>query len=148
MCRRATVSRILVRHGLPALAVLDPVTGAVIRASRATDRRYERAVAGEVVDVDVKKLGRIRDGGGWRALGPTLPRYHGARGERIGFDYVHTMVDDHSRLAYAEIHPDEKGHHVCGVPSSSGVLAAHRLTVQQVMTDNAKNYVRSQHSRS
>jgi transposase-like protein len=140
-----TVSRILVRHGLPALAVLDPVTGAVIRASRATGRRYERAVAGELVHVDVKKLGRIRDGGGWRALGRDVaPRSHGVRAERIGFDYVHTMVDDHSRLAYAEIHPDEKGTTCAAfLARAAAFLAAHRITVQQVMTDNAKNYVRS-----
>jgi transposase InsO family protein len=140
-----TVSRILVRHGLPALAVLDPVTGAVIRSSRATDRRYERAVAGELVHVDVKKLGRIPDGGGWRALGREVaPRSHGAPSARIGFDYVHTMVDDHSRLAYAEIHPDEKGA-TCAAFLARGAafLAAHRIPVQQVMTDNAKNYVRS-----
>ena len=61
-----TVSRILGRHHVPPLAWLDPVTGQLIRASRATAERYERDRPGELVHVDVKKLGRIPDGGGWR----------------------------------------------------------------------------------
>ncbi|MFA6576361.1 MAG: leucine zipper domain-containing protein, partial [Nocardioides sp.] len=64
-----TVSRILCRHHVPRLAVLDPITGEVIRASKATGVRYERARPGELAHMDVKKLGRIPDGGGWRAHG-------------------------------------------------------------------------------
>jgi transposase len=59
-----TVSRILARAGMPRLWDLDPVTGARIRASRATDRRYERDAPGDMIHIDVKKLGRIPDGGG------------------------------------------------------------------------------------
>jgi len=144
-----TVSAILARHRLPPIAVLDPVTGAVIRASKATEHRYERAAPGDLVHVDVKKLGRIRDGGGWRALGREVaPRSHGGRDEphrsRIGFDYVHAAVDDHSRLAYAEIHPDEKGATCAGfLIRAAAFYASHGITVREVMTDNAQNYIRS-----
>jgi transposase-like protein len=64
-----TVSRILARAGVPKLWELDPVTGERVRAGRATGRRYEREAPGDLLHVDVKKLGRIPDGGGWRALG-------------------------------------------------------------------------------
>ena len=64
-----TVSRVLRRAGVPHLAVLDPMTGEVIRSSKATAVRYERDRPGELVHVDVKKIGRIPDGGGWRAHG-------------------------------------------------------------------------------
>ena len=91
-----TVSAILARHRMPPIAVLDPVTGVVIRASKATEHRYERPARGDLVHVDVKKLGRIRDGGGWRSRGrQDAPRSHGAKSQRVGFDYVHAAVDDH-----------------------------------------------------
>jgi transposase len=64
-----TVSRVLVRRGRPRLAVLDPMTGQVIRSSKQTAVRYERSRPGELVHMDVKKLARIPDGGGWRAHG-------------------------------------------------------------------------------
>src|SRR3954470_24768746 len=64
-----TVSRVLVRRGQPRLAEVDPMTGEVIRSSKQTAVRYERARPGELVHMDVKKLGRIPDGGGWRAHG-------------------------------------------------------------------------------
>jgi len=113
-----TVSRILRRHHLPYLRELDPVTGTVIRASKTTAVRYERAHPGELVHMDVKKLGRIPDIGGWRAHG----RAHRDRDRtrRIGFDYVHSLVDDHSRLAYSEVLPDEKGVNLRGIPRPRG----------------------------
>ena len=64
-----TINRVLHRHQMPKLAMLDPVTGQVIRSSKATAQRYERQRPGELVHVDVKKLGKIPDGGGWRAHG-------------------------------------------------------------------------------
>ena len=64
-----TVSRVLVRHRVPHLSRLDPITGQLLRASKTTAVRYERERAGELVHMDVKKLGRIPDGGGWRAHG-------------------------------------------------------------------------------
>lgn len=136
-----TVSAILVRHRVPVIAVLDPVTGQVIRASRATSVRYEKDAPGDQVHVDVKKLGRIPDGGGHRL--------HGRRDRTgvtrsLGFDYVHAAVDDHSRLAYAEILPDEKGPTCAGfLTRAAGFFATHGIPVREVLTDNAKNYVLS-----
>ena len=69
-----TVSRILRRHRLPYLPDCDPMTGAVIRSSKATAVRYERDRPGELVHVDVKKIGKIPDGGGWRAHGREAQR--------------------------------------------------------------------------
>jgi transposase InsO family protein len=137
-----TVSRVLARHQVPRLTLLDPITGEVIRASKATAVRYERDRPGELVHMDVKKLGRIPDGGGWKALGRGAGSIQRDRSTRVGFDYVHCLVDDHSRLAYAEILPDEKG------PTCAGFLgraldhfAAHGVTaVQRLMTDNAWAY--------
>lgn len=132
-----TVSRILSRHGLPPVRALDPVTGVVIRASRATALRYERPAPGDLVHVDVKKLGRIPDGGGWRAHG----RSEKVRGRGIGFDYVHAVVDDHSRIAYAEIHPDEQGATAAGVLLRAAEhFAALGVQIREVLSDNAFAY--------
>ena len=139
-----TVSRILTRHGRPPIAALDPVTGAVIRASKATTHRYERAAPGDLVHLDVKKLGRIPDGGGWRAQGRAAT--NGAKGRRsraggVGFDYVHAAVDDHSRLAYAEIHADEKGGTAAGfLLRAADFFASHGIEIREVITDNALAY--------
>jgi len=134
-----TISRILVRHQVPPLAWLDPVTGASIRATRATTNRYEHEHPGDLVHVDVKKLGRIPDGGGWRAH---------SRAERpnrhipVGFDYVHAAVDDHTRLAYAEIHPDEKGATAAAfLARAAAYFAGHGVTkIERVISDNAFAY--------
>ncbi|MCS0498040.1 IS481 family transposase [Protaetiibacter mangrovi] len=136
-----TVSRILVRHGVPRLEWCDPVTGELIRASRATTNRYERERPGELVHIDVKKLGRIPDGGGWRAHG----RSEEVRGRGIGFDYVHTAVDDHTRLAYAEIHPDERGVTAAGfLIRAVNYFASHGITrVEGIISDNAFAYRKS-----
>lgn len=91
-----TVSRILRRHDVPRLAECDPLTGAVIRASKTTAVRYERDHPGELVHMDVKKIGRIPDGGGWRAHGRQMGSTAAKKKARIGFDYVHSVVDDHS----------------------------------------------------
>ncbi|KJC64282.1 transposase [Agreia bicolorata] len=133
-----TISRILHRHQVPPLAWLDPVTGTVIRASRSTTNRYERESPGELVHVDVKKLGRIPDGGGWRAHG----RGEQVRGRGIGFDYVHAAVDDHTRLAYAEIHPDEKGTTAAGfLTRAADYFKQHGITtIERVISDNAFAY--------
>ncbi len=137
-----TVTRILRRHGVPRLPECDPMTGEVIRASRSTGLRYERARPGELVHLDVKKLGRIPEGGGWRANGRgTRP---GSK-RRIGFDYVHSMVDDHSRFAYSEILSDERGY-TCAefLLRAAAAFQQNGIPVPaEVMSDNAKNYVRS-----
>jgi len=121
-----TVSRILRRHHLPYLRELDPLTGTLIRASKTTAIRYERARPGELVHMDVKKIGRIPHGGGWRAHGRAAG--HRDRTVTIGFDYVHSMIDDHSRLAYSEILADEKGPTCAGfLDRAAGYFAAHGI---------------------
>lgn len=137
-----TVSRILRRHRLPYLRELDPLTGQLIRSSKTTAHRYERARPGELVHMDVKKIGRIPDGGGWRAHGRAASRTSRHRATRIGFDFVHSLVDDHSRLAYSEVLPDEKGP-TCAefLTRAAGYFAAHGITgIERVMTDNAWAY--------
>lgn len=134
-----TVSRILSRHRVPRLADCDPLTGMVIRASRHTTIRYERSRPGELVHLDVKKIGRIPDGGGWRAHGRAeRPNHH--RGP--GYDYVHAAVDDHSRLAYAEILPDEKGPTAARfLRHAAAYFARHGITgIERIITDNAYAY--------
>ena len=137
-----TVSRILRRAGEPRLADCDPLTGQVIRASKATAVRYERDRPGELVHVDVKKLGRIPDGGGWRARGRPGAKTWAARTARIGFDYVHAAIDDCSRLAYAEILPDEKGTTAAAflARAAAHFAAAGIPAIERVMTDNAFAY--------
>jgi transposase InsO family protein len=133
-----TIGAILHRHHVPRLSECDPLTGVVIRASRKTALRYERDRPGELVHMDVKKLGRIPDGGGWRAHG----RSEQVRGRGIGFDYVHSMIDDHSRLAYSEILPDEKGA-TCAqfLLRAADYFARHGIArIERIMTDNAFAY--------
>ena len=137
-----TVSRILVRHGVPHLARLDPITGQLLRASKTTAVRYERARPGELVHMDVKKLGRIPDGGGWRAHGRASGSIGRDRTTRVGFDYVHSLVDDHSRLAYSEVLPDEKGT-TCAAFLERAIdyFGAHGITrIERLLTDNAWAY--------
>jgi transposase InsO family protein len=133
-----TVSRILHRHGIPRLADCDPLTGAPIRAARTTPRRYERARPGELVHLDVKKLGRIPEGGGWRAHG----RSEQVKGRGIGYDYVHVAIDDHTRIGYAEVLPDEKGATAAGfLTRAAGYFAVHGIDrIERVITDNAFAY--------
>jgi len=137
-----TVSRILRRHQLPKLRECDPLTGAVIRASRTTFVRYERDHPGDLVHMDVKKIGRIPEGGGWRAHGRQMPRTAKRRRTVVGFDYVHSVVDDHSRLAYSEILPNEQGPTCVGfLLRAVAYFADHGIpAIQELMTDNAWAY--------
>jgi transposase InsO family protein len=140
VCPR-TVSRVLNRRQVPHLRDCDPMTGQVIRASKSTAVRYERNRPGELVHMDVKKLGRIPDGGGWRAHGRGKAPDRNRRSGN-GFDYIHSMVDDHSRLAYSEILPDEKGPTCAAfLQRAAEHFRAHGITViEQIMTDNAWAY--------
>lgn len=127
----STVHAVLVRHGLSRLSRLDRVTGDVIR--------YERDHPGELIHVDVKKLGRIPDGGGWRVHGrENRPNRKLGR----GYDYLHVAIDDHSRVAFVQIRPDEKGTTCAEFLSDAfEFFAGLGVCVERVMTDNAKNYV-------
>ena len=113
----------------------------MIRASKTTAVRYERDRPGELVHMDVKKIGRIPDGGGWRAHGRQMGSTSRQRKRpRIGYDYVHSVVDDHSRLAYSEIHRRRDGPTPAprSSPAPSSYFAAHGIDrIERVMTDNA-----------
>jgi transposase InsO family protein len=137
-----TVSRVLRRHDLPRLCTLDPLTGQPIRATRHTTKRYERERPGELVHVDVKKIGRIPDGGGWRAHGRQMGSTSAAKKAKIGYDYVHSAVDDHTRLAYSEILADEKGPTCAGfIARAAAFFTAHGIAqIERVITDNHMSY--------
>lgn len=137
-----TVSAVLRRHRLPYLRDCDPLTGAVIRTSKTTAVRYEWAYPGELIHMDVKKIGRIPDGGGWKAHGRQMGKTGAAKRARIRYDYVHSAVDDHSRLAYSEILADEKGVTCAGFLTRAVryFTAAGMPGIQRVMTDNAFAY--------
>jgi transposase InsO family protein len=139
-----TITRILRRNGVPRLQDCDPLTGELIRSSKTTAIRYERDRPGELVHVDVKKLGRIPPGGGWKAHGRQMGSTGAKKRAKIGFDYVHSMVDDHSRLAYSEVHDDEKGDTCAGFIERAGeFFASHGISIERVMTDNHWSYTRS-----
>jgi transposase InsO family protein len=133
----STVHRVLTRHGLHRLAFLDRPTGRIIR-------RYERDQPGELLHIDVKKLGRLRPGGGHRVHGRDSVQ-HRTRDRkahaRPGYDYLHAAVDDHSRLAYVEILPDERGATCAGfLRRAAAWYATHGIRIQRVLSDNAPSY--------
>lgn len=127
---RSTVYGVLRRHGMSRLDHADRPTGVPIR--------YEREHPGELVHIDVKKLGRIPDGGGWRMLGRSTEVH---RKPGLGYDYIHAAIDDHSRVAYVEVHPDERGE-TCArfLARAAAFYAESGVRVRAVMTDNARNY--------
>jgi transposase InsO family protein len=138
----STVGRVIRRAGLPRLSECDALTGEPVRRGPVSRVRYERKRPGELVHVDVKKLGRIPAGGGWRARGRgTRP----ATLRAIGYDYVHSAIDDHSRLAYSEIHPDERGETCAAfMARAAAFFAANGIErIERVMSDNAFSYRRS-----
>jgi transposase InsO family protein len=129
---RSTVYGVLARHGMSRLDHTDRTSGAVVR--------YQRERPGELVHIDVKKLGRIPDGGGHRIHG----RAKAARGRGIGYDYVHSAVDDRSRVAFSQLLPDETAT-TCArfLVEAAGFFADHGVRIERVLTDNAKAYVES-----
>jgi transposase InsO family protein len=133
----STIGAVLARAGMPRLADVDRLTGELLRGRRHSDRRYEREHPGELLHVDVKKLGRVPAGGGWRVHG----RSEEVRGRGIGWDYVHVAIDDHTRLAYAEVLPDERTATCAGfLTRATAWFAGHGVLVRRVLTDNALSY--------
>ncbi|MGI5450396.1 IS481 family transposase [Streptomyces sp. CA-243310] len=127
----STVHRVLTRYRIARLTHLDRTTGRVIR-------RYERERPGELVHVDIKKLGNIPDGGGHKALGRPVGRKNRSG---VGYQYIHTAVDDHSRLAYSEIHADEKKETATAFwQRAQAYYAGAGITVERVLTDNGSCY--------
>ena len=139
----STIGVVIARAGLPRLAEVDRLTGELLRGRRHSDRRYERERPGELLHVDVMKLGRIPDGGGWRVHGRQATVGHRHKPVPIGFDYVHVAIDDHSRLAYVEVLPDERVDACAGFLRRAATwFAARNVTVERVLTDNAMSYRR------
>jgi len=133
----STVSGILTRIGVGRLGRLglEPAV------------RYERSKPGELVHIDVKKLGRIVGGAGWRVRGgpqhynPTFTDKHGLKRRTVGYEYVHIAVDDYSRLAYAEVLPDEKAASVVAfLGRAVAFFARHGIRVERLLTDNGAGY--------
>jgi transposase InsO family protein len=137
----STVGRVLTRNGVPALSAVDPITGAPLRR-RHSGVRYERRQPGDLLHIDVKKLGRVPDGGGWRLHG----RREEVRGRTvhrggIGYDYLHVAIDDHSRVAYVEALPDERDATCAGfLHRAVSWFRGHGVQVLRILTDNAKVY--------
>jgi transposase InsO family protein len=144
----STVHRILVRAGLNRLDHMDRATGEVVR-------RYEREKPGDLIHVDVKKFGTIPPGGGWKAHGRTSvtkSRTHlqggrnanatASRGTgRAGYAYVHSAVDDRSRLAYSEVHDDETATTTTAFWTRAiAFYASHGIAIREVISDNGPNY--------
>jgi transposase InsO family protein len=129
---RSTIYGVLRRHGMSRLAHTDRVSGVVVR--------YQREHPGELVHIDVKKLGRIPEGGGHRAHG----RAKAARERGIGYDYIHSAVDDRSRVAFSQILPDESAATAAlFLSEAASFFADHGVVIQRVLTDNAKAYTQS-----
>ena len=117
-------------------------------------RRYEHAHPGDLIHVDVKKLGRVPDGGGWRYVGrqqgwrnraATVVRTGAPRSKYhkplVGTCYLHTDIDDHSRVAYVEAHDDETKETAAAVLRNAVAWFAERgVTVQRVLSDNGGAY--------
>jgi len=129
------VHRVLVRHGMNRLDQLE-------RATRQPVRRMEMSRPGELVHLDVKKLGRIPTGGGWRVHGRVArPSTYRTRKARIGYAFVHSAVDAHSRLAYSEVLTDEQARTAAAFWCRAVVFfAAHDIAVERVLTDNGSCY--------
>jgi transposase InsO family protein len=145
-CAPSTVHAVLVRCRLNRLTHVDRATGEPIR-------RYEHDHPGSLLHVDVKKLGNVPDGGGWRYLG----RRQGARSRiatrvrtgisnahhnpKIGTAFVHTVLDDHSRVAYAEIHDDETAATAAAVLRNAVTWFIERgVPIERVLSDNGSCY--------
>jgi transposase InsO family protein len=141
----STVHRVLSRYGMAKLRWLDRGTGRVIR-------RMQSAACGDLVHVDIKKLGKIPAGGGWRKLGRVSglrnsradksigTRPHHGSGAR-GYHYLHTAIDAHSRLAYTELLADERKETAAAFWSRANAwFLESGITVRNVLTDNGACY--------
>ncbi|WP_223692439.1 IS481 family transposase [Leifsonia poae] len=140
----STVHAVLVRCRLNRLTHVDVKTGEPAR-------RYEHDYPGSLIHVDVKKLGNIPDGGGWRFVGRAQGDRNRAKtpgkdrnqyyNPKMRHAFVHTVIDDHSRVAYAEIHDDERAETAIGVLQRATSWFADRgVRVERVLSDNGSAY--------
>jgi transposase InsO family protein len=145
--RRRPVHQVLVRCRISRLSHIDRATGEPVR-------RYEHDHPGSLIHVDVKKLGNVPDGGGWRYAGRAQGKHNrkvtahrtGQRNQTFrnpltGTAFIHTVLDDHSRVAYAEIHADETQETAASVLRNAVAwFAARTVRVQRVLSDNGSCY--------
>jgi transposase InsO family protein len=125
---RSTVAAILKREGFPRLRDLEPPEPI---------QRYERSAPGELVHLDIKKLGKIRGGVGHRITGDRRTRARGA-----GWEYVHVAIDDYSRLAYVEVLANEQAVTTVGFLKRALIFfGGHGIRIQRVLTDNGSAYI-------
>jgi transposase InsO family protein len=140
----STVHRVLTRYGLAKLRWLDRPTGRVVR-------RMESSACGDLVHVDVKKIGKIPSGGGWRMLGRSAGKRHSQadktgttnkyRQPLRGYHFIHTAIDAHSRLAYSELLADERKHTASDFwLRANAWFASNGIVVHKVLTDNGSCY--------
>lgn len=145
----STVHRVLTRYQLARLSWLDRATSTPLRRVH----RYEHPTPGALIHVDVKKLGNIPDGGGWRIHGRAqgnrhrtasapIPNNSTSSRSKLGYSYLHTALDDHTRLAYTEILPDETKHTAAGFWRRAAAWFAVRgvIDLRRVLTDNGACY--------
>ena len=119
---KATVSRVLRRAGLSRLSDLGP---------QEPVQRYEREHPGELLHIDIKKLGRFDK------VGHRITSDRAQRGREIGWEFVFVAVDDHSRIAFTQVHPDESRHSAQAfVRAAAAYFATLGVPIQRVLTDN------------
>jgi transposase InsO family protein len=139
----STVSAVLRRQGM----------GRLGRIGLEQPVRYERSRPGELVHIDVKKLGRIEGGAGWRVrdrrqhYNRTFTDKDGFRRRTVGWEYVHIAVDDYSRLAYAEVLTDETAATAIGfLKRARAFFARYGIRVERILTDNGSAYRATLHA--
>lgn len=133
---QSTVSKVLRRYRVPLLGHIDLNTGVRVRKPKPV--RYEHEHPGDLIHVDVKKLGRIPDGGGHRTLGQ-------AKGKKnktgVGYSFIHSAIDDHSRMVYSEILGNERQETAAGFwERANTFFTSQGITVLRVLTDNGNCY--------
>ena len=128
----STLHAIWARHGVSRLSDLE-------RRSGRTVRRIETTRPGELVHLDVKKQAKIPKGGGWRVHGRSK-EHHGGR-DRMGYAFIHSAIDAYSRLAYSEVHDDEKAvTNLAFWRRAKAFFATYGITIERVLTDNGSCY--------
>jgi transposase InsO family protein len=131
----STLHRVFQRHGVSRLSEVSRKDGRLIR-------RITTTHPGELVHMDVKKQAKIPKGGGWRVNGKAKHPRNGRAGRpRLGYAFIHSAIDAHSRLAYSEIHPDEKATTAIGFwLRAEAFFGSYGITVERVLTDNGSCY--------
>ena len=136
---QSTVSKVLARYRVPLLGHIDLNTGLSVRKPKAI--RYEHANPGDLVHIDVKKLGRIPTGGCWRTLGRSAGRRRKKKAVPTGYAFLHSTIDDHSRVVYSEILGDEKKETATEFwGRANAYYESLGITVKRVLSDNGSCY--------